>query len=238
MIDDLIAYRISDDEIFLVPNAANAAEVVRRLTEAAPEGITVTDEHDRYAVLAVQGPASERVLEAMGLPAAHDYMSFVTAPYEGADVLVCRTGYTGEHGYELIVPTDHAVKVWDALFAEGAPYSIRACGLGARDTLRTEMGYPLHGQDLSPEITPLQARCGWAVAGRNRSSGGTRRCGRSGPTGPGGSCGGWWPPVGASPVRRCGCCGGTSRWERSPAVRSRPPARWGSRWRCWTPPRG
>lgn len=164
VIDDLIAYRISDDEIFLVPNAANAAEVVRRLTEAAPEGITVTDEHDRYAVLAVQGPASERVLEAMGLPAAHDYMSFVTAPYEGADVLVCRTGYTGEHGYELIVPTDHAVKVWDALFAEGEPYSIRACGLGARDTLRTEMGYPLHGQDLSPEITPLQARCGWAVA--------------------------------------------------------------------------
>lgn len=163
VIDDLIAYRISDDEIFLVPNAANAAEVVRRLTEAAPEGITVTDEHDRYAVLAVQGPASERVLEAMGLPAAHDYMSFVTAPYEGADVLVCRTGYTGEHGYELIVPTDHAVKVWDALFAEGEPYSIRACGLGARDTLRTEMGYPLHGQDLSPEITPLQARCGWAV---------------------------------------------------------------------------
>lgn len=128
VIDDLIAYRISDDEIFLVPNAANAAEVVRRLTEAAPEGITVTDEHDRYAVLAVQGPASERVLEAMGLPAAHDYMSFVTAPYEGADVLVCRTGYTGEHGYELIVPTDHAVKVWDALFAEGEPYSIRACG--------------------------------------------------------------------------------------------------------------
>jgi aminomethyltransferase len=163
VIDDLIVYRVSDDEVFLVPNAANAAEVVRRLSAAAPPEITITDEHDQYAVLAVQGPASERVLESVGLPSAHDSMTFVTAPYEGANVLVCRTGYTGEHGYELVVPVEHAAKVWDALFAAGEPYSIRPCGLGARDTLRTEMGYPLHGQDLSPEITPVQARCGWAV---------------------------------------------------------------------------
>lgn len=163
VVDDLIAYRYGDDHVFLVPNAANTAEVVRRLAAAAPAGVTVADEHERYAVLAVQGPASERVLDALGLPADHDYMSFVTAPYAGAEVTVCRTGYTGEHGYELVVPVERAVAVWDALFAVGEAYGVQACGLAARDTLRTEMGYPLHGQDLSLEITPVQARCGWAV---------------------------------------------------------------------------
>lgn len=163
VVDDFIAYRFGDDHVFLVPNAANAAEVVRRLAAAAPPELTVTDEHDQYAILAVQGPASERVLDALGLPADHDYMSFVTAPYGGTEVVVCRTGYTGEHGYELVVPSAYAVAVWDALFAAGEPYSIRACGLGARDTLRTEAGLPLHGQDLSMEITPVQARYGWLV---------------------------------------------------------------------------
>jgi len=163
VVDDLIAYRYGDEHVFLIPNAANTAEVVRRLAAAAPAGVVVADEHERYAVLAVQGPASERVLDALGLPAAHDYMSFVTAPYARAEVTVCRTGYTGEHGYELVVPVERAVQVWDALFAAGEAYGVRACGLAARDTLRTEMGYPLHGQDLSLDITPVQARCGWAV---------------------------------------------------------------------------
>jgi aminomethyltransferase len=163
VVDDFIVYRYGDEHVFLVPNAANAAEVVRRLAAAAPPEVTVTDQHEGYAILAVQGPASERVLDSLGLPADHDYMSFVTTPYAGAEVIVCRTGYTGEHGYELIVPSSHAAEVWDAVFAAGEPYSIRACGLGARDTLRTEMGYPLHGQDLSLEITPVQARYGWLV---------------------------------------------------------------------------
>ena len=163
VIDDLIAYRVADDDIFLIPNAANAAEVLRRLRAAAPEGITVEDLHDAYAVLAVQGPRSAELLTALGLPAGHDYMSFRTAGFAGAQVIVCRTCYTGEHGYELVVPAAAAVAVWDALFAAGAPYGLVAAGLGARDTLRTEMGYPLHGQDLSPEITPVQARSGWAV---------------------------------------------------------------------------
>ncbi len=90
-------------------------------------------------------------------------MSFVNAFYEGTDVMVSRTGYTGEHGYELVVPAHGAAAVWDALYAEGAVYSLRACGLGARDTLRTEMGYPLHGRELTPEVTPVQAGLGWAV---------------------------------------------------------------------------
>ncbi len=159
VVDDLIAYLIADDEVFLIPNAANTAEVVLRLAASAPAGVTVSDEHQRYAVLAVQGPRSAEVLAKLGLPTEHDYMSFAMTRLGEADLIVCRTGYTGEHGYELVVPHSDAVTVWDALIAAG----VRPCGLGARDTLRTEMGYPLHGQDLSLEITPVQARSGWAV---------------------------------------------------------------------------
>jgi aminomethyltransferase len=163
VVDDIIAYLHGADHVFLVPNAANTAEVVRRLRAAAPAGVAVVDEHGAHAVLAVQGPASRAVLDALRLPAGHDYMSFAPARHGGAELVVCRTGYTGEHGYELITPAGAAPALWDALFAAGAEHGIRACGLGARDTLRTEMGYPLHGQDLRPDITPVQARCGWAV---------------------------------------------------------------------------
>jgi aminomethyltransferase len=159
VVDDLIAYLVGPDEVFLVPNAATTAEVVRRLAAAAPAGLTVANEHQRWSVLAVQGPRSGDVLAALKLPTGHGYMSFSRADLDGGQIVVCRTGYTGELGYELVVPADGAVPVWDALIAAGA----RPCGLAARDTLRTEMGYALHGQELSTEITPLQARVGWAV---------------------------------------------------------------------------
>ncbi|MCU7725734.1 glycine cleavage system aminomethyltransferase GcvT [Actinoplanes sp. KI2] len=159
VVDDLIAYLFADDHVFLIPNAANTAEVVRRLRAAAPEGLTVEDEHRKFAVLAVQGPSSADVLGKLGLPTDHDYMSFATARLGEAELIVCRTGYTGEHGYELVVPWDDALAVWDAIVGAG----VQPCGLGARDTLRTEMGYPLHGQDLSLDISPVQARSGWAV---------------------------------------------------------------------------
>ena len=163
VVDDLIAYRYGDDHVFLIPNAANTAEVVRRLSAAAPPGISVTDEHEAYAVVAVQGPVSAELVQALGLPSGHEFMSFRTAAHAGTEVVVCRTGYTGEHGYELVVPSPAAGAVWDALLVEGHRPGVRPCGLAARDTLRTEAGLPLHGQDLSLEITPVQARCGWAV---------------------------------------------------------------------------
>jgi len=159
VVDDLIAYLFADDHVFLIPNAANTAEVVRRLVAAAPEGVTVENEHRNFAVLAVQGPTSADVLGKLGLPTDHDYMSFATARLGDAELIVCRTGYTGEHGYELVVPWDDAAAVWDAIVGAG----VQPCGLGARDTLRTEMGYPLHGQELSLDISPVQARSGWAV---------------------------------------------------------------------------
>ena len=163
VVDDLIAYRFADDFVFLVPNAANTAEVVRRLAAAAPDGVTVTNRHHDYAVLAVQGPRSADVLAAVGLPSGHPYMSFAVAPFADADVIVCRTGYTGEHGYELVIPAESAAAAWDAILAAGGPSGIRPAGLAARDTLRTEAGYPLHGQDLSLDISPVQAGSGWAV---------------------------------------------------------------------------
>src|SRR6478609_2036494 len=163
VVDDLIAYVYAEDRVLLVPNAANTAEVVRRLATAAPDGITVTDEHRDHAVLAVQGTRSDEVLAAIGFPVGHDYMSFVVADFEGAEVVVCRTGYTGDRGYELVAPNAVAAALWDAIMAAGEEHGILACGLGARDTLRTEMGYPLHGQDISLDVTPVQARLGWAV---------------------------------------------------------------------------
>jgi aminomethyltransferase len=167
VVDDLIVYLHGPDDVLLVPNAANAAEVVARLTDAAPAGVTVTDRHTEVAVLAVQGPRSPQLLAFLGLPGELPYMSFVTGVGGGsAEVTVCRTGYTGEHGYELLVAADRAGELWDVLVETGQDEGLRLCGLGARDTLRTEMGYPLHGHELSTEITPVQARAGWAVGWR------------------------------------------------------------------------
>lgn len=169
IVDDLIAYWHDDEHVLLIPNAANTAEVVRRLQAAAPEGVNVVNHHEDYAVLAVQGPRSDEVLEKVGLPTGHEYMSFVEAELGGTSegaglgVVVCRTGYTGERGYELVVANAAAGELWDQLMAAGEEHGIAACGLGARDTLRTEMGYPLHGQDISLDTNPVEAGLSWAV---------------------------------------------------------------------------
>jgi aminomethyltransferase len=162
VVDDLIVYR-GEGDIFLVPNAANSAEVLGRLQAAAPEGIDVLDRHRAIATIAVQGPKSAEVLDAVGLPSGMDYMAFDRVEWRGQPVTVCRTGYTGEHGYELMPGAEAAGEVWDAVLEAATPLGGMPCGLGARDTLRTEMGYPLHGSDLSIAVTPVQAKLGWAV---------------------------------------------------------------------------
>ena len=163
VVDDLIAYLRGDDEVFLIPNAANTTEVLRLLAADAPAAVEVDNLHRSLAVIAVQGPRAPELLTRLGLPVDHAYMSFVTADWRGRKVVVCRSGYTGEVGFELLPPWDDATELWEALLAEGADLGVLPAGLGARDTLRTEMGYPLHGNDLSPSITPVQARVGWAV---------------------------------------------------------------------------
>ena len=162
VIDDLIVYRINDDNAFIIPNASNSDAVVATLSAAAAAagtGITVADKREDYGILAVQGPRSDAILEALGLPCGHDYMSFARTSWQGSPVVVCRTGYTGERGYEVLVPASVLADLWDAVFTAGAT----PAGLGARDTLRTEMGYPLHGHELSLDITPVQAGLAWAV---------------------------------------------------------------------------
>lgn len=163
VVDDLIQYLVSDQEVLLVPNAANTATVVRMLAEQAPDGVEVVDRHRDFGIIAVQGPRCDEVLTSLELPLAPEYMSFVAADWRGVPLTVCRTGYTGERGYELVVPWGEAPAVWEALLGAAAEVGGMPCGLGARDTLRTEMGYALHGHELSTEITPVQARVGWAV---------------------------------------------------------------------------
>ena len=163
VVDDLIAYVRSDDDVLLVPNAANTASVAARLADAAPAGIDVMGLHEAYAILAVQGPRSPGVVRALGLTDDLAYMAFAEDVWEGHAVIVCRTGYTGERGYELLVRWDDADALWDAALDAVRAEDGLPCGLGARDTLRTEMGYALHGHELSLDITPSQARVGWAV---------------------------------------------------------------------------
>ncbi|GAB3263274.1 glycine cleavage system aminomethyltransferase GcvT [Kineosporia babensis] len=163
VVDDLIAYLRADDDILLVPNAANCAEVARRLTVAAPPGLEISDRHDGYGVIAVQGPKADETLAAVGLPAGYEYMSFVDVVWQGLPLIVCRTGYTGERGYELLPAWEVTPALWDRLIEAAQEWDGLPCGLGARDTLRTEMGYSLHGHELTEEISPVQARLGWAV---------------------------------------------------------------------------
>jgi aminomethyltransferase len=163
VVDDLIVYLRADDEVFVIPNAANTSEVVGAMADTAAPGIEVIDQHRDFAVLAVQGPRADAVMRRLDLPSELDYMAFVDAVLDGMPVVVCRTGYTGERGFELLPRWADAERLWDALADAVRNEGGRPAGLGARDTLRTEMGYPLHGQDLSREITPVQARLGWAV---------------------------------------------------------------------------
>jgi aminomethyltransferase len=163
VVDDLIVYKWNDDAVYIVPNAANSATVVREIMNAAPAGITVDDQQLTHGIIAVQGPKSADVVNALGLPIDMDYMAFTMGQWRDAPVTVCRSGYTGELGFELIAPNDVLVELWDALLVSAQSHGGGPAGLGARDTLRTEMGYPLHGQDISASISPVEAMLSWAI---------------------------------------------------------------------------
>ena len=168
VIDDLIIYRYNEDKFLLVPNAANCAAVFAVLEAENDMGLTIKNAHHDFGVLAVQGPKSNELLADLGIVVDLDYMAFTevtVAGYESlGSIVICRTGYTGEFGYELIPSWNSTLPLWELLVAAAENQGGRVCGLGARDTLRTEMGYPLHGHELSLDISPLQANAGWAVA--------------------------------------------------------------------------
>lgn len=165
VIDDLLVYLRSADEVLLVPNASNTAAVLAAFVAAASDraDVIVEDLSPTTAIFAIQGPAAAEVVESLGLPSELGYMRFVDATVEGAAVVVARSGYTGERGYELLVDQSIAERVWEKAVAAVRTTGGQPCGLGARDTLRTEMGYPLHGHELSPEVTPVEAGLNWAV---------------------------------------------------------------------------
>ena len=164
IVDDLIAYRVTEDRWLVVPNAANTSKVLRILQSETLADVVVTHRPD-LVTIAVQGPRSPDVVAPL-FPQAADlrYMNSVESSYRDVLVVVARSGYTGERGYELFVPDAVARQLWRDLMERGEGSGMEPCGLGARDTLRLEMGYPLHGNDISEERTPLEAGLSWAVA--------------------------------------------------------------------------
>jgi len=162
VIDDLIAYALSD-RYMLVVNASNRGACRAWLEERAPEGVEIVDRSDEIAMLALQGPAYRDALTPLvgsQVPLALRYFELAEDEVAGVPALVARTGYTGEPGVEIMCASDQAPDVWDALMAGSTAPT--PCGLVARDTLRTEMGYPLYGQELSLERTPIEAGVKWA----------------------------------------------------------------------------
>jgi aminomethyltransferase len=164
IVDDLIAYRVTEDRWLVVPNAANTRKVLEILESETLPDVVVGHRAD-LATLAVQGPRSPDLVSSL-FPQASDlgYMRSVESSYRDVLVVVARSGYTGERGYEVFVPDAVARQLWRDLMGMGGPLGVEPCGLGARDTLRLEMGYPLHGNDISEHRTPLEAGLSWAVA--------------------------------------------------------------------------
>ncbi len=156
IVDDLIVYRLDRHSYLLVVNAANRETDYAWLKERELRGSDVRDVSDEYALLAVQGP---RAIERLGLSPAPPF-TFAEGALAGVEVMVNRTGYTGEDGCELLCASEDAVRLWDAVLERG----VVPCGLGARDTLRLEVCYPLHGNDIGPDTDAISAGLGWVCA--------------------------------------------------------------------------
>jgi aminomethyltransferase len=170
VIDDIIIYRLPDEPGYLVVvNAANHAKDVdwmQKQRESRPQlGVEVDDVSESLGMIAIQGPLAPEIVAGLtetdlsGLEPFHA----LRATIAGLPVLVARTGYTGEDGFEFYVPQEKTVALWDALVATGAPRGMKPIGLGARDTLRLEARMPLYGNELADDISPIEAGLGWAV---------------------------------------------------------------------------
>jgi aminomethyltransferase len=164
--DDLLIYRLADDDFLLVLNAANAAKDLAWLNDHASRfDARVDDESDAWALIALQGPSAVRILEPIAEAPVDElaYYGFAHVAVAGVEALVSRTGYTGEDGFELYVPTEGAGRVWDALMERGGAHGLKPTGLGARDTLRLEAAMALYGNDIDDTTTALEAGLGWIV---------------------------------------------------------------------------
>ncbi|MFA7228615.1 MAG: glycine cleavage system aminomethyltransferase GcvT [Melioribacteraceae bacterium] len=164
IVDDLLVYRISGKEFLLVVNASNKEKDFAWMKENNKFGVDIVDESDEYSLLAVQGPDSNKTVQKIcDKPLDMEYYHFTFAKIAGFDMIVSRTGYTGELGYELYFKGDEAVaeKIWNDLFEAGKEFGIQPVGLGARDSLRLEMGFCLYGNDIDQTTNTLEAGLGW-----------------------------------------------------------------------------
>ncbi len=164
ILDDLLIYNFGDHFLVIV-NAANADKDRAWMLAHLPSGVTLTDRTAETALVAVQGPHAEELVARVAGEAIRDlaYYTCMNAMVDGATLQVGRTGYTGEDGFELVIPAARAAEFWERLETQGADLAVGPAGLGARDTLRLEMGYCLYGNDIDETTTPVQAGLGWTV---------------------------------------------------------------------------
>lgn len=166
IVDDLLVYRIDDKTYMLVVNASNIEKDWSWISKFNAEGVEMKDISDRTSLLAVQGPKAAEALQSLTDIdlGTMEYYTFKKGRFAGVDnVLVSATGYTGAGGFEIYVENSNAERVWDAVFKAGEPYGIKPIGLGARDTLRLEMGFCLYGNDIDDATSPLEAGLGWVT---------------------------------------------------------------------------
>jgi aminomethyltransferase len=166
IVDDLLVYRLADDDFRLVVNGANIdKDWTHVMSYAAGFDMELVDESDAIGLIALQGPRAEQVLAPMTPVALNEigFYHFTEGEVAGIPCMVSRTGYTGEAGFELYLAAEHTAHAWRALEAEGEPHGLLPTGLGARDTLRLEVGYALYGNDIDDTTSPLEAGLGWLV---------------------------------------------------------------------------
>lgn len=161
MVDDIIVYRAAAQKFLIIVNAGNIEKDFDWFQARVPAGVTLTDLSPEMGLLALQGPLSQTILTECFGAFYKDLRRFHYKDFEGG--IIARTGYTGEDGYEIMVPKDKLKKIWDVLFRVGEKHGLLAIGFGARDTLRLEAAMPLYGHELNDEITPLEADLGWAI---------------------------------------------------------------------------
>ena len=164
IVDDLIIYRISEDEYFLVVNASNIEKDWNWISSLNDMGVEMIDVSDNYTLLAIQGPTAATAMQSLTEVNLSEmkYYTFQYAGFAGIkDVMISATGYTGSGGFEIYVKNEDAEELWNAVFDAGKDYGIKPIGLAARDTLRLEMGFCLYGNDINDETSPLEAGLGW-----------------------------------------------------------------------------
>ncbi|MEI8348812.1 MAG: glycine cleavage system aminomethyltransferase GcvT [Candidatus Omnitrophota bacterium] len=164
IIDDLMVYNCADSFLCVV-NASNCAKVYQWLVKNKSNDVQIVDESETTALLSLQGPFASCIIEKVFAKSAANigYMHFIEYSFLGKKIIISRSGYTGEDGFEIYCNNQDAVSLWDSMVAEGRQYGLMLCGLGARDILRIEAGYPLYGHEINEDTNPLEASLEWAV---------------------------------------------------------------------------